>query len=380
MTYFVVFKIVHFLVVFRVSSIYREDKASRDFRKVPSREIMNKTPVSILQEMMTKKKCVPNYELIHDGGGTHDNTFTYQVSCDGFVAIGTGRCKKDAKHEAAKEMLETIAAHRAYPQLQESPAPSPARRPLLTEPPISPKRSTNMPFLNAIGALSQLCVDNNLQAPEYEEVDDIGPPHARVFTISCLVSSFKEEGVATTKKQAKHEAARRMLEKIQIVVEDLNDSGEIDIRNDEAKLKENDANTMAIERYSTLTKLPQKKVNLGVKLDDYHRHLKKSYDDDTRLEILKQLSSFDELIRSSSCDITEDFLSELKVKFIDFLKPLYLTYYSSKLDTKTKNNCAVVVEISTNPDIVGIGIADFEHQAERNAINQVINNLIFLFS
>ena len=100
-----------------------------------------------------KKKVVPNYELIYDGGGTHDNTFTYQVSCDGLVARGTGRCKKDAKHEAAKAMLEAIAAHRAYPQLPASPAPSPVKTPPTTEE-TYPKKSSNMPFLNAIGALA----------------------------------------------------------------------------------------------------------------------------------------------------------------------------------------------------------------------------------
>ena len=115
---------------------------------------MNKTPVSILQEMMMKRKIVPTYELIYDGGGTHDNTFTYQVSCEELVATGTGRCKKDAKHEAAKAMLEAVAAHRAYPQLPASPAPSPIKRALPTEVTVSPKRAPNMPFQNAVGALT----------------------------------------------------------------------------------------------------------------------------------------------------------------------------------------------------------------------------------
>lgn len=228
--------------------------------------------------------------------------------------------------------------------------------------------------------LQQLCVDNNLQQPIYDEVDDIGPPHARIFTISCIVSSFKEEGIAMTKKQAKHEAARKMLEKIQIVIEDLQETDDLNIRQEEDQLQESLANELAIERYSTLTKLPQKRVNLGVKLDDYHRHLKKSYDDDTLTEILKQLSSLEELINISSCDITEEFANELKVKFIDFLKPLYLTYYSRKIDTINTTNCIVAVEISTNPDIVCFGIADFPHVAERNAISRVIKDLICLLS
>lgn len=114
---------------------------------------MNKTPVSILQEMMVKKCMVPNYELIHNGGGGHVNTFTYQVSCDGLSAKGTGRCKKDAKHEAAKAMLETIANVNSFPQLPASPAPSPKHTPFETQVPAVSKTSGSVPFHNAIGAL-----------------------------------------------------------------------------------------------------------------------------------------------------------------------------------------------------------------------------------
>lgn len=115
---------------------------------------MNKTPVSILQEMMVKQGMIPDYELIHDGGGRHVNTFTYQVSCDGLCATGSGRCKKDAKHEAAKAMLAEIAAHRNYRQLPaaSTPAESPSRSPFRSSPP-SAKIPANVPFVNAIGEL-----------------------------------------------------------------------------------------------------------------------------------------------------------------------------------------------------------------------------------
>lgn len=114
---------------------------------------MSKTPVSILQEMMVKNKITPNYELIHDGGGSHMNVFAYQVKCDDLIASGIGRSKKDAKHEAAKAMLETIATKRGYLQLPASPAQSPIRTPLL---PIIPEISRippDIPFVNAVGAL-----------------------------------------------------------------------------------------------------------------------------------------------------------------------------------------------------------------------------------
>jgi dsRNA-specific ribonuclease len=39
----------------------------------------SKTPVSILQEMCIRKSSLPHYELIHDGGATHEPLFKYQV-------------------------------------------------------------------------------------------------------------------------------------------------------------------------------------------------------------------------------------------------------------------------------------------------------------
>ncbi|XP_033231153.1 interferon-inducible double-stranded RNA-dependent protein kinase activator A-like isoform X2 [Belonocnema kinseyi] len=325
---------------------------------------MNKTPVSILQEMMMKRKIVPNYELTYDGGGTHDNTFTYQVSCDGLVATGTGRCKKDAKHEAAKMMLETIAAHRAYPQLPASPAPSPVKKPLITEVIVSPKRTQ---FVNAVGALTALCADNNLQPPDYEEVSDIGPPHARIFTYRCRVSTFKEEGIATTKKQAKHEAARKMLEKIQDVVEDLQQSDEVNLYKEEKLLQQSLADEKAADRYATLTKLPQKKINLGVKMENYHRYLKMSFNEGTtRIDILNKVRDFDEFIKEVGNEITEEVVDELRRKICDLLRPLNMAYCSRVMETKFSKKCLVLVEISTNPDIAEVGVADVKHEAEWN--------------
>jgi hypothetical protein len=46
------------------------------FRK----EMGSKTPASILQEMCIRKGSPPQYDLIHDGGATHEALFKYQVT------------------------------------------------------------------------------------------------------------------------------------------------------------------------------------------------------------------------------------------------------------------------------------------------------------
>lgn len=99
-----------------------------------------------------KKNRVPKYQLIYDGGGSHENTFTYSVTCESLVANGTGRCKKTAKHIAAKQMLELMADKNGFLALPPTPAQSPVRAP---KPPQSVPYIVDpfQPFINAIGAL-----------------------------------------------------------------------------------------------------------------------------------------------------------------------------------------------------------------------------------
>ncbi|KAK2587046.1 hypothetical protein KPH14_011000 [Odynerus spinipes] len=335
---------------------------------------MNKTPVSILQEMMVKKHMVPDYVLIHDGGGTHMNTFTYRVTCEGLSATGTGRSKKDAKHEAAKAMLETIAAHRGYPQLPASPAQSPVRTPLPAAAPASPRIGANVPFVNAIGALQALCIDNTLEEPQYIPISDEGPPHARIFTYQCVLSTFKEEGIATTKKQAKHEAARKMLNRIKDLVDDPN-LLQRNTKNSQSKISDIIASNIAKERYPELSKLPTKKVKLGLKISDYHIKLKNSFTPDECKELLEHLNSI--IVNSDKKDVDE-IVNFTQNKFQDILATSDVEITVETLQTSKEGIFMVAMRLSASPILVQCGTGKTENEAKFNAILNLINTIICL--
>ncbi|CAL1684123.1 unnamed protein product [Lasius platythorax] len=342
---------------------------------------MSKTPVSILQEMMVKQGMIPDYELIHDGGGRHVNTFTYRVICDGLSATGTGRCKKEAKHEAAKAMLTEIINHRNYPQLPaaSTPAVSPSRSPFHSIP-LPPKIPANVPFFNAIGELQDLCAENNLREPEYVLTKDYGPPHARIFTIQCTVSSFVEEGVASTKKQAKHDAARRMVKRIKGLVNQLKS-----IEDDEECLSSSLSsdqteimNKNAKECYHSLTK-SMKKINLGIRLADYHIKWRDSLESDKREKILEELhcihfnesfddtDQFNELIQEKSFRL-ETILSEINVAV------------NTKEIIADNNYFMKTIELNTCPLLTQIGMGKTEQEAYWNALSQMIESIKLLLS
>lgn len=71
-----------------------------------------KTPVSILQELLSRRGITPNYELVQIEGAIHEPTFRYRVSFSDkeipLTAMGSGRSKKEAKHAAAKALIDKL--------------------------------------------------------------------------------------------------------------------------------------------------------------------------------------------------------------------------------------------------------------------------------
>ncbi|XP_060822310.1 interferon-inducible double-stranded RNA-dependent protein kinase activator A-like [Bombus pascuorum] len=333
---------------------------------------MDKTPVSILYEIMAKNLTTPNYELIHDGGGTHINTFTYRVTCEGLTATGIGRSKKDAKHEAAKAMLEAIVAHRGYLQLPASPAQSSVRTPLPPTIPELKRTPPDVPFINAVGALQDLCIENNLKEPKYKQVNEVGPPHAKIFSIQCIVTTFKETGVARTKKQAKQEAAKKMLDKITEL------TGSLNIGTTEEADERKDHSQIAKARYPALSRLPiSRKINLGVKISEYHLQFKNLLDTEMQKEVIEKLTSIIPQNENNENNISEEFVEDLLDKFRAVLAITGLDVTTSVFPSSTEL-FVVTMRIDTSPSLVEFAIGDTKTAAQMCTLTKLIETLILL--
>lgn len=66
-----------------------------------------KTPVSALQEFCIKEgESVPMYDLIHEE--SDGKNFTYVVNAFDMLAKGSGRSKREAKHEASAKLMSML--------------------------------------------------------------------------------------------------------------------------------------------------------------------------------------------------------------------------------------------------------------------------------
>lgn len=171
----------------------------------------DKTPVTILQETLQKRGLTPHYELLYNGTGTLEPIFKYQVTAADLSAIGDGRTKKAAKHDAAAALLKRMQVNRALTENADI---------IGTEDVDIASPYTGAINQNFVGMLDEVCVINRIPNAVIVPIREEGPPHARVFTMQCQVSSITETAVARTKKQANHLASQQMIKRIEEILGD----------------------------------------------------------------------------------------------------------------------------------------------------------------
>ncbi|KAG8223656.1 hypothetical protein J437_LFUL001763, partial [Ladona fulva] len=179
-----------------------------------------KTPVSILNEYMFRANKIPQYLLIRSEPGP-DPVFEYEVTIDRVKVTGSGRNKKDAKHVAARNALaelaktdDVIRQQLLTNASQTAKGSDPCDNSL-----IAGSHNTEQVTENAVGALTTLCLQHDLPAPDYKLMEESGPAHCKNFVIHCVISSLQLVGQSGTKKQAKQLSAKRLIERINELIE-----------------------------------------------------------------------------------------------------------------------------------------------------------------
>ncbi|XP_055709687.1 interferon-inducible double-stranded RNA-dependent protein kinase activator A homolog isoform X4 [Phlebotomus papatasi] len=165
-----------------------------------------KTPVSILQELLSRRGITPTYELVQIEGAIHEPTFRYRVSFNDKDAMGAGRSKKEAKHAAAKALIDKLTGHLAIGGEQMEAA---------LETMLGPSGYDDKVMGNPIGWLQEMCMARRWPPPTYETEMEVGLPHERQFTIACTVLKYREVGQGKSKKIAKRIAAHKMYTRLQ---------------------------------------------------------------------------------------------------------------------------------------------------------------------
>lgn len=158
--------------------------------KVKMTEVSCKAPVSALQEYLMKKRLpLPSYEFsnVSDKGSP---TFQCIVTALSEMAIGLGRSKSAAKHEAAENILRKFQA---------------------SDRGVHYAPQANMPEFDAVSPLRQMCVERNYPYPQFE-ITQGGDQVAPKFTCKCSVATLSCSATSSSKKWARQLAAQAVME------------------------------------------------------------------------------------------------------------------------------------------------------------------------
>ncbi|XP_034100025.1 RISC-loading complex subunit tarbp2 isoform X3 [Drosophila albomicans] len=209
-----------------------------------------KTPVSILQELLSRRGITPGYELVQIEGAIHEPTFRFRVSFKDkdtpFTAMGAGRSKKEAKHAAARALIDKLIGVQLESQ-GNSTSTSAVNCSMTSSggdggnANVSGSGDGSDKIVgNPIGWLQEMCMQRRWPPPSYITETEVGLPHERQFTIACSILHYHEVGKGKSKKIAKRLAAHKMWTRLQetpIDAAKINDSICSELEGDKTCLK-----------------------------------------------------------------------------------------------------------------------------------------------
>ncbi|XP_018783261.1 PREDICTED: interferon-inducible double-stranded RNA-dependent protein kinase activator A homolog B isoform X1 [Bactrocera latifrons] len=342
--------------------------AIEELRLTDSNGLAMKTPVSILQELLSRRGITPNYELVQIEGAIHEPTFRYRVAFNDkdvpFTAMGAGRSKKEAKHSAARALIDKLTGVQLPDAAQACAgvgigaatggitATNVANE--ANANPVGSGDGADKIVGNPIGWLQEMCMSRRWPPPTYETETEVGLPHERLFTIACSILNYREVGKGKSKKIAKRLAAHKMWTRLQENPLDNNQISEamrVDLDGD----NRNCSNYYGDLKDITVPTLTSQHSN---KVSQFHKTLKNA----TGKKLLKLQKT---CLKGPKIDYVK-LLSEIANE-----NQFEVTYVDIEEKTFT-DQCQCLVQLSTLPVGVchgsGPTAADAQKQAAQNAL------------
>ncbi|KAL5457246.1 hypothetical protein EMCRGX_G034493 [Ephydatia muelleri] len=181
----------------------------------------NDNAKSDLQELVQKQTGhpVPQYELLHQSGPSHQPTFRVKVTApwngEELVEEGQGNTKKAADKNAAERLLLRIRGRK--------------------QPPLPPLSGDNMSSsaeetpIDAKNKLQEILQKRGYPIPTYDVTDKDGPSHEPTFTVTLTVRNrakkvvYKKKAEASQRKEAEKLCALIALPEVEQQLDEWSD-------------------------------------------------------------------------------------------------------------------------------------------------------------
>ncbi|KAG5330609.1 STAU2 protein, partial [Acromyrmex charruanus] len=370
---------------------------------------MAKSEINLLQELSIKRGFMPIYNF-SEKNINYQKQFMCNVACAKLITHGTGNSKKEAKHNAARNMLSLLATNHKIPLSVVT--PQVVTSPIVTNISQNPEKvcntSSSVPFrkednsnkqftvrYNYIGMLQEFCQQRQMPTKDiqYDLIYDEGLPHEKTFTVKVSLGSLCERGTGQCKKSAKQEAAKKMLLHLNpnIIANKNTDTHNVydketlenNIRELGTKISECvniNKNTLSVEKLSenaksiylkSKTNIIDQQIN-PLTLKDFHMLFEKNYSNNITYRMKQKMQIIlDKYPREDPHlmhEIRQDIEQVLKVKIQQVI-----AYSKSQ-------NYLICLRLLSNPCITQFGIGENRMVAERRAMYNLMRAILIFIN
>lgn len=366
---------------------------------------MAKSPVNLLQELVVKQGYFPVYDDVGIKKNEIYNQFVCKVKCKDLIAEGVGKTKKEAKQNAAENMLSLLARCNKISIL---PPATKVKNVQISTPTkicesISPSKmqveltqltQSSPDYVNYVGQLQEFFMQQSVQNVSYKVVEESGPPHERIFTIEVSLGSLRERGTAQTKKIAKQKAAKNLLQllhpnKNMEKTEQNNNSNSKQLNKQELEDNIRKLGTEISKHVISKPKLPivemskkaqtlyltqtnKKIVRHDFLLKDIHNSFQEIYSSKISY-IIKQKIKF---VR----DTHTNNANTIREVFQDIVRVMEIKMEKGVLPSSSKECYIVSFRLLSRPIIAQCGIAETIYKAEIKAMYNIIATISTLLN
>ncbi|KAG5336100.1 STAU2 protein, partial [Acromyrmex heyeri] len=356
---------------------------------------MAKSEINLLQELSIKRGFMPIYNF-SEKNINYQKEFICNVACAKLVTHGTGNSKKEAKHNAARNMLSLLATNHKIPLSVVTPqvvtssiVTSVVTSPIVTNISQNPEKVCNT-------SSNEFCQQRQIPTKDiqYDLIYDEGLPHEKTFTVKVSLGSLCERGTGQCKKSAKQEAAKKMLLHLNPnIIANKNTDTHINVY-DRETLENNirelgtkisecvniNKNTLSVEKLSenaksiylkSKTNIIDQQIN-PLTLKDFHMLFEKNYSNNITYRMKQKIQIIlDKYPREDPHlmhEIRQDIEQVLKVKIQQVI-----AYSKSQ-------NYLICLRLLSNPCITQFGIGENRMVAERRAMYNLMRAILIFIN
>lgn len=209
-----------------------------------------------------------------------------------------------------------------------------------------------------------------LEEPIYKDINSVGPHHSLTHIVHCLVSDLKVEGKGKSKKDARHDAAQKMIEEVESnFCNNNNNNNSIKNKHDKF-LKFDTKASVAVGEESSSNHSFKENNELVSALNKEVLKLRLS-----PFNVVSRLKNLDKLIKECHLNISSEKIAKINEEFHIIMDRSHIEFNFMLLQSQEPVTYQLTIQLNTVPDILETSLGKTSEEVHLRTIEKVLKSL-----